>query len=188
MKQYIVDRHTDPSNPTLVPVPSERIPVYENKAEMESDLANLGENEFVMTKDTGEELSDPVNVVEEGNLNAVTSNAVAQTLNGDGKTFNFPEILTIGHGNASGSEVDMSITLPKEITYNGDLGSGAFSGTVYYVRNSSEQVTSNMYVSRVRLRPPNIALVSVKKNSGNFTAYQLYAVSLFALQITTPTT
>lgn len=80
MKQYIVDRHTDPSNPSLVPVPSERIPVYDTKAEMESDLANLGENEFVMTKDTGEELSDPVNVVEEGNLNAVTSNAVAQLL------------------------------------------------------------------------------------------------------------
>ncbi|MBO7733751.1 MAG: hypothetical protein J6S67_14400 [Methanobrevibacter sp.] len=80
MKQYIVDRHTDPSNPTLVPVPSERIPVYDTKAEMESDLANLGENEFVMTKDTGEELSKPVNVVEEGNLNAVTSNAVFEAV------------------------------------------------------------------------------------------------------------
>lgn len=78
MKQYIVDRHTDPSNPTLVPVPSERIPVYDTKAEMESDLANLGENELALTKDTGEELSKPVNVVESGNLNAVTSNAVAQ--------------------------------------------------------------------------------------------------------------
>lgn len=80
MKQYIVDRHTDPSNPTLVPVPSERIPVYDTKADLESDLANLGENELVMTKDTGEELSDPVNVVESGNLNAVTSNAVAGLL------------------------------------------------------------------------------------------------------------
>ncbi|MBO7713815.1 MAG: hypothetical protein J6S85_09615 [Methanobrevibacter sp.] len=80
MKQYIVDRHTDPSNPTLVPVPSERIPVYDTKAEMESDLANLGENELVMTKDTGEELSDPVNVVESGNLNAVTSNAVFEAV------------------------------------------------------------------------------------------------------------
>ena len=109
-------------------------------------------------------------------------------MNGDGKTFAFSEVLTIGHGNASGSEVDMSVTLPKEITYNGNLESGAFSGTVYYVRNTSEQVTSNMYVSRVRLRPPNTALVSVKKNSGNFTAYQLYAVAIFNLQITTPTT
>ena len=77
MKQFIVDRHTTPNTPTLEQVPTEKIPIYENRAAVEADLANLEEGQLVATPDTGDELAQPVDVVEEGNLHAVSSNAVA---------------------------------------------------------------------------------------------------------------
>ena len=76
MKQYIVDRHTDPSNPSLISVPSEKIPVYDTKDDAEADLANLTVGQIIATKDTGDELAIPVDSVQSGNLHAVTSNAV----------------------------------------------------------------------------------------------------------------
>lgn len=77
MKQFIVDRHTTPSTPSMDEVPNEKIPIYDNLADVESDLANLEAGQIVATKDAGGELSHPVDVVEEGNMHAVTSNAVA---------------------------------------------------------------------------------------------------------------
>lgn len=53
------------------------IPVYETKAAAEADIANLSEGQIVATKDEGNEMSKPVDVVEKGNMHAVTSNAVA---------------------------------------------------------------------------------------------------------------
>jgi hypothetical protein len=76
MKQFIVDRHTTPNTPTLEQVPTEKIPIYENRAAVEADLANLSVGQIVATADTGDELAQPVDVVEEDNLHAVTSNAV----------------------------------------------------------------------------------------------------------------
>ena len=55
----------------------EKIPVYETKAAAENDLANLEVGQIVATKDEGNELSNPVDVVQDGNMHAVTSNAVA---------------------------------------------------------------------------------------------------------------
>lgn len=78
MKQYIVDRHTDPSNPSLISVPSEKIPVYDSVDDAAADLTNLTVGQIVATKDTGDELAIPVDSVQSGNLHAVTSNAVAQ--------------------------------------------------------------------------------------------------------------
>ena len=80
MKQFIVDRHTTPNTPTLEQVPTEKIPIYENRAAVTADLANLTVGQIVATKDTGDELSHPVNVVENGNLHAVSSNAVAEAI------------------------------------------------------------------------------------------------------------
>lgn len=77
MKQYIVDRHTTPNTPTLEQVPTEKIPIYENLAAVESDLANLAVGQIVMTPDEGaEELLHPVAVVEKDNTHAVQSGAV----------------------------------------------------------------------------------------------------------------
>ena len=55
----------------------EKIPVYETKTAAETDLANLEVGQIIATKDEGNELSNPVDVVQDGNMHAVTSNAVA---------------------------------------------------------------------------------------------------------------
>ena len=58
----------------------EKIPVYETKTAAETDLANLEVGQIIATKDEGNELSAPVDVVQDGNMHAVTSNAVADVL------------------------------------------------------------------------------------------------------------
>ena len=56
----------------------EKIPVYETKAAAEADIANLSDGQLIATKDEGNEFAKPVDVVESGNMHAVTSNAVAE--------------------------------------------------------------------------------------------------------------
>lgn len=63
---------------TTEPIENNKIPVYETKAAAEADIANLTDGQIIGTKDEGNELSNPVDVVEKGNLHAVTSNAVAE--------------------------------------------------------------------------------------------------------------
>ena len=58
----------------------EKIPVYETKTAAENDLANLEVGQIVATNDEGNELSNPVDVVQDGNMHAVTSNAVYDLL------------------------------------------------------------------------------------------------------------
>lgn len=65
---------------TLSEIESDKVPVYNTEADAIADLSNLEENQVGITKDTGNELSQPVNAVESGNLHAVTSNAVAESL------------------------------------------------------------------------------------------------------------
>lgn len=50
MRQYILDRCTDPQNPTLDEVPNEKIPVYDDDDAAEADLANLEVGQIVATK------------------------------------------------------------------------------------------------------------------------------------------
>ena len=64
---------------TLSEIESDKIPVYDDLDAVVADLANLSDGQLGTTKDTGTELSQPVDVVEEGNLHAVTSNAVAKS-------------------------------------------------------------------------------------------------------------
>lgn len=56
------------------------IPLYETKAAAEADIANLSDGQIIATKDEGNELSNPVDVVQDGNMHAVTSNAVADAI------------------------------------------------------------------------------------------------------------
>ena len=68
------------SQQTLSEIESDKMTIYNTMADAEADLANLEEGQIVATKDTGSELSQPVDVVESGNMHAVTSNAVADCL------------------------------------------------------------------------------------------------------------
>ena len=65
---------------SLSGIQTEKIPVYGSLTEAEADLSNLEENQIIATDDTGNELAQPVDVVEEDNMHAVTSNAVAESL------------------------------------------------------------------------------------------------------------
>ena len=65
---------------TLEKIENNKIPVYETKAAAEADIANLSDGQIIATKDEGNENAKPVDVVEKGNLHAVTSNAVAESL------------------------------------------------------------------------------------------------------------
>ena len=65
---------------TLEKIENNKIPVYETKAAAEADIANLSDGQIIATKDEGNENAKPVDVVEKGNLHAVTSNAVADVL------------------------------------------------------------------------------------------------------------
>lgn len=67
---------------TLEKIENNKIPIYETKAAAEADIANLSDGQIIGTKDEGNELSNPVDVVEKGNLHAVTSNAVAEYVDG----------------------------------------------------------------------------------------------------------
>ena len=65
------------STQTLEKIENNKIPVYETKAAAEADIANLTDGQIIATKDEGNENAKPVDVVESGNMHAVTSNAVA---------------------------------------------------------------------------------------------------------------
>ena len=68
------------STQTIEPIENNKIPVYETKTAAETDLVNLEVGQIIATKDEGNELSNPVDVVQDGNMHAVTSNAVANGL------------------------------------------------------------------------------------------------------------
>ena len=77
MKQYVT--HGTGSAQTLSEVQNTNVIVYDTKADAEADLSNLSEGQIVATKDSGDELAQPVDTVALGNMHAVTSNAVANS-------------------------------------------------------------------------------------------------------------
>ena len=66
------------STQTLESIENNKIPIYETQAAAEADIANLTDGQIIGTKDEGNENAKPVDVVEKGNMHAVTSNAVAE--------------------------------------------------------------------------------------------------------------
>lgn len=56
------------------------IDFYDTEQDIIDDLPNLQDDSWVATPDTGNELAQPVDVVEEGNLHAVSSDAVAKAI------------------------------------------------------------------------------------------------------------
>ena len=80
-KQFLANRSGQ--TPTLDEVPNETIKIYPTEADLDADLANLEENEIVATDEDNNPASGtqyPVDVVQDGNMNAVTSNAVYNTI------------------------------------------------------------------------------------------------------------
>lgn len=64
---------------TLTGSQDEKVAVYQTLADAEADLANLEAGQIVATPDTGDENAQPVDAVTDGDMHAVTSNAVFDT-------------------------------------------------------------------------------------------------------------
>ena len=75
MKSYVTSGTG--SQQTLTGSQDEKVAVYQTLADAEADLANLEAGQIVATPDTGDEYAQPVDVIQAGNMHAVTSNAVA---------------------------------------------------------------------------------------------------------------
>lgn len=100
------------STQTLESIENNKIPVYKTKAAAEADIANLSDGQIIGTKDEGNELPNPVDVVENGNMHAVTSNAVAEAVSN--RVYKISEIF---YGNVSPNydyvEFDLSLLVNK---------------------------------------------------------------------------
>lgn len=85
-KTFVVERTEDESTQTAGPAVLHRnnapqlLKVYDTVADVEADIANIDTNEIVGTKEVDLSSYTIVNRVAEGNLNPVTSNAVAGAL------------------------------------------------------------------------------------------------------------
>lgn len=81
-KTFYLDRETDPLNPSLeVANKDELIKVYDDTADMDSDIANIEDDEIVSCKGNDYEGVHITDAVSNGDLNPVTSNAVYQAIN-----------------------------------------------------------------------------------------------------------
>lgn len=89
---------------TTEPIENNKIPVYETKTAAENDLSNLEVGQIIATKDEGNEMFNPVDVVQYGNMHAVTSNAVASALENK-RTIN------------PATSIDFSITKNDEVNF-----------------------------------------------------------------------
>lgn len=77
MKSYVTSGTG--SQQTLTGSQDEKVAVYQTLADAEADLANLEAGQIVATPDTGDENAQPVDAVTDGDMHAVTSNAVFDT-------------------------------------------------------------------------------------------------------------
>lgn len=82
---------------SLEPIENNKIPVYETKTAAENDLVNLEVGQIIATNDEGSELSNPVDAVEDGNMHAVTSNAVADTISNIHPTIDVSKVFSNGN-------------------------------------------------------------------------------------------
>ena len=87
------------STQTIEPIENNKIPVYETKTAAETDLANLEVGQIIATKDEGNELSNPVDVIQDGNMHAVTSNAVADAISNIHPTIDVSNVFSNGNIN-----------------------------------------------------------------------------------------
>ena len=185
MKQFILDRHTVPGTPSLEQIPTEKIPVYETKEAAEADIANLSDGQIIATKDEGNENAKPVDVVEKGNMHAVTSNAVAEItsnhngifrgkcLNGD-KTKMYPT-LPIGNINylpGGGYTIEQVLTNIAagnfEDIYTGDYFIDA-ENRVYRIAALDTEWNKIGIAQHHAVIVPDFALTTMKWNSTDTT-------------------
>lgn len=134
---------------TLDAIQNEKVPVYNTRADAEADISNIEEGGIVATKDTGA-TEKVVDVVQDGNMNPVTSNGVFDymkpvditstvTINNTYcdtlkviRSGNVIDVVFTTKNNVTESNAGLALGLPKpasgEISYGTEVyGSGAIT-------------------------------------------------------------
>lgn len=124
------------SQQTLSELETDKLPLYNSLADAEADLANLEENQIVATKDTGNELAQPVNTVEAGNLHAVTSNAVSRVCP---RFLNYANIITLSSGVTTWQATEDCFVIVNQLT-----SAGRFSIEIDNIEVGTSDTTSNI--------------------------------------------
>lgn len=141
------------SGQTLSEIETDKIPVYDDLDAVTADLANLSDGQIGTTKDTGSELSAPVDTVQSGNMHAVTSNAVAGAISYsltekecgeyfDKKKYHksfIYENVSITAGTPQVLQNDFEISSSKAVGINGFASKGdfIFNNVGFYIANNS---------------------------------------------------
>lgn len=141
------------SQQTLSPILDEKIPVYDTRADAEADLSNLEENQIIATKDLGYNVAVPVDAIENGNMHAVTSNAVYDALGGyEIKTKEFSGI-TNANGllyTANSTLLGTERAINAYVTNNDDfmcfVGHHSTNGFWIKITNYDFTVIANQYI------------------------------------------
>jgi hypothetical protein len=122
------------------------IDVYNSMAELIADLPNLQDGQFAATKDTGDELSQPVDTVEAGNLHAVTSNAVAESC------CRFPDYanqIILQSGLTSWKATEDCFVIISQLTTSG-VSSISIDGVSVGINDTTSNITINSFSGYIK--------------------------------------
>lgn len=109
---------------TLEKIENNKIPIYETLAAAEADIANLSDGQIIGTKDEGNENAKLVDVVESGNMYAVTSNAVAESL-----SYSTQEVKTGGTW-IDGKPIYRNVLINTELINSESIGWGGLESKI----------------------------------------------------------
>ena len=138
-------------------------------ADAEADIANLSDGQLIATKDDGNEMFNPVDVVEKGNMHAVTSNAVADVL-----SYSTDEVKT------GGTWIDGKPIYRKVITHT---LSGALTGLVEIQHNIQNIKTPIRVAFGKATVPGNYNSITIPSQYDSTTFIQLGSFSSTYVQL-----
>lgn len=170
MKSYVTSGTG--SQQTLTGSQDEKVAIYQTLADAEADLANLEAGQIVATPDTGDENAQPVDVIQAGNMHAVTSNAVADKINsldvasvgGSGK---YISAISETDGKINATASDLVIPITSSVDLNTMVQVGTYATASDVIGNGCTNVPVNS---------PATFFLNVYK-SGNSTVMQIFTDS-----------
>ena len=151
---------------TLSEIETDKIPIYPSVQDIEDDFANLEEGQIVATPDTGNEVAQPVDVVEKDNLHAVTSNAVSESL-----SYSTTEQKTGGYW-IDGKPIYRQIV---PMYRNGSLLSGFTSvGSGRYTSTVTPRNMERIIINYANVLRQNNACDIITSSAGNSYGFSVY--------------
>lgn len=164
---------------TLDAIQNEKVPVYNTRADAEADIANIVDDGFVFTKDTGA-TEKVVDVVQDGNMNPVTSNGVFDFISSLSGVTNVGDWRLIRLGNSNlylGLYYHTNIT-PNIHRYSVPLPTGYSCVQHYFGQCFQEGYTENV-TGATHTGSNDYAMIVYFKGSEAGQVYEVRACCLF---------